>query len=119
MNYSHCFLWGALFISAPSWSASGKITKETIEFMGQKRSFHLFVPKALPSGTAVPLLVTLHGSGGDGASLVDKWKDLAAEEKVILAGPDSRDPGQCQEFCVNGFRLVDGFRLHWLHLSGG
>ncbi|MGB7762419.1 MAG: hypothetical protein WBL61_21470 [Bryobacteraceae bacterium] len=60
--------------------------------MGQKRSFHLFVPKALPSGTAVPLLVTLHGSGGDGASLVDKWKDLAAEEKVILAGPDSRDP---------------------------
>jgi hypothetical protein len=26
---------------------------------------------------------------------------------------------RCQEFCVNGFRLVDGFRLHWLHLSGG
>src|ERR1035437_6676033 len=20
---------------------------------------------------------------------------------------------RCQEFCVNGFRLVDGFRLHW------
>src|ERR1019366_8467240 len=30
-------------------------------------------------------------------------------------------PGErrCQEFCVNGFRLVDDFRLHWLHLSGG
>jgi hypothetical protein len=28
-------------------------------------------------------------------------------------------PGRCQEFCVNGFRLVDDFRLHWLHLSGG
>jgi transposase len=27
--------------------------------------------------------------------------------------------GRCQDFCVNGFRLVDGFRLHWLHLSGG
>ena len=26
---------------------------------------------------------------------------------------------RCQEFCVNGFRLVDGFRLHWLHLGGG
>jgi Transposase len=25
----------------------------------------------------------------------------------------------CQEFCVNGFRLVEDFRLHWLHLSGG
>jgi hypothetical protein len=26
---------------------------------------------------------------------------------------------RCQEFCVNDFRLVDGFRLHWLHLGGG
>jgi len=60
--------------------------------MGQKRNFHLFVPKALPSGSAVPLLVVLHGSGGDGAGLVDKWQGLAAEEKMILVGPDSRDP---------------------------
>lgn len=92
MNYFHGFLFGALLVSAPAWCASGKITKETIEFMGQKRSFRLFVPKGLPSGGAVPLLVTLHGSGGDGASLVDKWKDLAAEEKIILVGPDSRNP---------------------------
>jgi predicted esterase len=60
--------------------------------MGQKRSFHLFVPKDLPSGRGVPLLVTLHGSGRDGASLVDQWKDLAEAEKIILAGPSSRDP---------------------------
>jgi hypothetical protein len=26
---------------------------------------------------------------------------------------------RCQDFCVNGFRLVNVFRLHWLHLSGG
>jgi transposase len=26
---------------------------------------------------------------------------------------------RCQEFCVNGFRVVDIFRLHWMHLSGG
>jgi len=91
VDYSHCFVCIALLIAAPARCASGKITKETIEFMGQKRSFHLFVPKDLPSG-AVPLLVTLHGSGGNGASLLDKWKDLAAEEKVILVGPDSRNP---------------------------
>ena len=60
--------------------------------MGQKRSFTLFVPKGLPAGSAVPLLVALHGSGSNGASLVDQWKDLAAEEKLIVAGPDSRDP---------------------------
>jgi RHS repeat-associated protein len=37
------------------------------------------------------------------------------DEAVTMAGLQ----GRCQEFCVNGFRLVDGFRLHWLHLSGG
>jgi len=36
--------------------------------------------------------VALHGSGGNGASLIDRWRDLAEEEKVILVGPDSRNP---------------------------
>lgn len=93
MNCSHRVLCSALLIAVPAWCAPGKITKETIEFLGQKRSFHLFVPKGLPSsGAAVPLLVALHGSGSDGASLADKWKDLAAEEKMIVVGPDARDP---------------------------
>jgi len=91
MNYQHCLLCAALLCSAPAWCSSGKTTRETFDFQGQKRIYYLFVPKQLPAG-AVPLLLTLHGSGRDGASLVDKWKDLAAEEKIILAGPDSRDP---------------------------
>jgi hypothetical protein len=32
---------------------------------------------------------------------------------------DRGERRRCQEFCVNGFRLVDDFQLHWLHLSGG
>ncbi|MGD0577430.1 MAG: PHB depolymerase family esterase [Bryobacteraceae bacterium] len=90
MNYSRCFLCSALLISAPVWGASGKTTREIIEYRGQKRTFYLFVPKHLPAG-GVPLLLTLHGSGRDGTTLVEKWKDLAAEEQIILAGPDSRD----------------------------
>src|SRR5260370_30759533 len=34
----------------------------------------------------------LHGSGGVGMSLVEKWKDLARKEGFIIAGPDSSDP---------------------------
>jgi predicted esterase len=37
------------------------------------------------------LIVTLHGSGRTGISLVEKWKDLAKKEGVIVAGPDSSD----------------------------
>jgi poly(3-hydroxybutyrate) depolymerase len=37
------------------------------------------------------LIVLLHGSGRNGLSLVEKWKDLAAREGIILVGPDSQD----------------------------
>ncbi len=67
-------------------------TKETLQFLGRTRTFYLFVPQALPPGIEVPLLVTLHGSGGNGADMVDKWKDLAAAEKIIVVGPDSKSP---------------------------
>ena len=39
--------------------------------------------------------------------------------EVRLDGAKTTKSGRCQEFCVNGFRLVDDLRLHWLHLSGG
>lgn len=75
----------------PAWAAPGEITKETYESAGKKRTYYLYVPKgvgASPSSPA-PLLVTLHGSGRDGRSLVEKWKDLADKENFIVAGPDS------------------------------
>ncbi|MGB7758812.1 MAG: hypothetical protein WBL61_03230 [Bryobacteraceae bacterium] len=45
------------------------------------------------------------------------FAQLSPDERSIASARTMT--GQCQEFCVNGFRLVDGFRLHWLHLSGG
>ncbi len=79
-------------MALPAWCASGKTSRETLQFMGQTRSFHVFVPETLPPGRAVPLLLTLHGSGGNGGDMVDKWKDLAASEQIIVVGPDSKSP---------------------------
>jgi poly(3-hydroxybutyrate) depolymerase len=36
-------------------------------------------------------VVTLHGSGRNGETLVSKWKDIAEKEKIALVGPDSSD----------------------------
>jgi predicted esterase len=47
------------------------------------------VPQSITEGTRAPLIVFLHGSGRNGLSLVEKWEDLAKEEGIILAGPDS------------------------------
>ncbi len=65
------------------------IVKETIESQGRKRSYYLFVPDSIKA--PAPMIVLLHGSGRNGSSLVEKWKDLASKEGIILVGPDAQN----------------------------
>jgi len=76
----------------PLTSGSSKITKQTIEFDGKKRIYYLYVPEK--AGSKPPLIVTLHGSGRDGLSLVEKWKDIADQEGFIVAGPDAMNSAE-------------------------
>ena len=66
-----------------------KIVKESIRSQGKERTYYLFVPDKITPATPVPLIVLLHGSGRNGLSLVEKWKELAKKEGIIIAGPDS------------------------------
>lgn len=69
-----------------------KVRKETFESSGKKRTYYLLMPDQATPDHPAPLLVLLHGSGHNGLSLVDKWKDLASKEGIIIAGPDSNNP---------------------------
>ena len=81
-----------LLTAFSSYTVSAQeITKELIKSGGRTRPFYLFVPDKLDAQTPAPLIVLLHGSGRNGLSLVEKWKDLAKKEKIILAGPDAVD----------------------------
>ncbi len=71
--------------------AKDEITKELITSHGKTRAYYLYVPSNVKSSSPVPLILTLHGSGRNGLSLVEKWKDLARKELLIIAGPDSQD----------------------------
>lgn len=75
-----------LLVSFPGIAAP-KVQKETFISHNKKRTYYLFVPDSVKQ--SAPLIVLLHGSGRDGLSLVDKWKDLANKEGIILAGPDA------------------------------
>lgn len=76
-----------LLASFASASAKDDITKERMQSNGKTRVYYLYVPSTV-KGPA-PLIITLHGSNRTGVTLVEKWKDYAKKEGIILAGPDS------------------------------
>ncbi|HMH43182.1 MAG TPA: dienelactone hydrolase family protein [Pyrinomonadaceae bacterium] len=80
-----CFILG---VAAISRVPAQEILKRSILSQGKKREYYLFIPKVIQR-SSVPVIVLLHGSGHDGASLVEKWKSLAERETIILVGPTS------------------------------
>lgn len=94
MRYLLLFLSTLMLLPFQTAASPDKIVKDIIVSQGRKRALYLFVPETIKSGTPAPLIVLLHGSGRNGFSLVDKWKDLAEKEGIILAGPDSTDPAK-------------------------
>jgi poly(3-hydroxybutyrate) depolymerase len=65
------------------------IEKTLIKSNGRDRAYYLFVPEKLQVSQPVPLVLLLHGSGRNGNSLAEKWKDLAKKERFIFAAPDA------------------------------
>jgi poly(3-hydroxybutyrate) depolymerase len=84
----------AALVAPATVSAAEKITRETLGSGGRTRTYYLYVPETVREGAPAPLIVFLHGSGRNGSLLVDKWKDVARKEGLILAGPDSIDSRQ-------------------------
>ncbi|HEX7317159.1 MAG TPA: dienelactone hydrolase family protein [Pyrinomonadaceae bacterium] len=80
--------------SAAAGDDKEKIVKSTVMSEGKKRTYYLFVPEGVSKEKPAPLLVLLHGSGHNGKLLVEHWQKLAAQEGLILAGPDARSPEQ-------------------------
>src|SRR5689334_25389321 len=83
-------LAASLLVSQSAY-ASDKVIKDKITSQNKTRTFYLFVPDSIKADTPAPMIVLLHGSGRNGLTLVDKWKNLAANEGIILVGPDSFD----------------------------
>lgn len=79
-----------LFLALPI-HAGTLFMDNTIQHGGLTRSYHYFVPSNLP-GSAVPLVVALHGGTGSADDLLDgpagEWLDLAEADKFIVALPN-------------------------------
>jgi len=128
-------LLGILLVMLMAWGAtsasSSKISKEKFEFAGKQRTYYLYVPDTIKTATPAPLIVLLHGSNRNGLSLVEKWKELAEKEGLILVGPDSSDSARWSldndgtEFLnelialVKSTHPIDSRRVYLFGHSGG
>jgi phospholipase/carboxylesterase len=59
--------------------------------VGRERDGALFVPSGLARGAALPLVVALHGAGGEAAQMLDLLQSEAQRRHVALLAPKSRD----------------------------
>ena len=78
-----------LLATCTSAFAKDDITKELMTSNGKTRVYYLYIPSTIKTPPLAPLIVMLHGSNRTGVTLVEKWKDYAKKEGIILAGPDA------------------------------
>jgi poly(3-hydroxybutyrate) depolymerase len=82
--------WLLFAAAAVGLAVKAEVRKETVESGGKARTYWLLVPEEA-SAAPRPLVVLLHGSGGNGETLTRPWSDLARKEGIVLAAPDSAD----------------------------
>jgi poly(3-hydroxybutyrate) depolymerase len=64
------------------------VAKKTIQAGGAQQSYYVYVPARAGSATPLPLLVVMHGAGGNGLEQVMAWKPVADANNIILIGPN-------------------------------
>jgi poly(3-hydroxybutyrate) depolymerase len=70
---------------------SDGISTERGIYEGRQREVAVFLPRTRDRSEPLPLVVLLHGSGGDGRLLVRSWKGVASAQGFAVAGPTALD----------------------------
>ncbi|MCB9914942.1 MAG: hypothetical protein H6828_07305 [Planctomycetes bacterium] len=75
---------------------------ETVELrVGEARErtpLHLLVPEAYDPAHPAPLLLAFHGTGGDGAQMIDLWRGVAPALGVLVVAPSETGKNAGYEF---------------------
>ncbi len=80
----------ALVVPGPAYAATGTNFSGTYYSWEGNRSYHGYVPSTYQPGTAVPLVVALHGCGHDGYTYETRtnWSTLAEQKGFIVVYPN-------------------------------
>lgn len=73
---------------APVQAQQPDVEKKIIESGGAQHSYYFYVPEHGKNGQPMPVIVLMHGSGGNGLEQIAVWKPLAEANNIILIGPN-------------------------------
>lgn len=110
-----------------------EIELKTIVRGGEKHSYYLFIPSHAPRNAPLPLLVVMHGAGGNGLDQVSAWRAVAERNRFVLLGPNiANSPAAWDELYdhpewireaieeASAEHPVDGRRIYlWGYSAGG
>ena len=63
---------------------TGLFSGVPVKHMGKELTYSLYVPDAARSGQPLPMIVILHGMGGNGDSTLQRWRKRLNDEFIIL-----------------------------------
>ena len=68
----------------------------TVKVDGDPREYYVHIPSSFDAGQSYPLVIMLHGSGGDGLKFYNTcgWKEVGEAENILTAFPSA------WEYCV-------------------
>ena len=81
----------ALFCACAGVASAANFRKELLDHHGTTRTYYVSAPKDLAAGEKRPLVLAFHGTGGEGAFLVDNWAKLAQKERFFVAALNALD----------------------------
>lgn len=67
-----------------------KLKSGSLTFGGVLRTYRFYVPKGIQNQSRIPLVIVLHGGGGDGKGMttLTNFNDVAEREKFLAVYPD-------------------------------
>ncbi len=83
-------MMGSVTIGAQESGDEGEFVTATLSHDGFERSYIVYLPPGYDGSTALPLVIGLHGAGGDGAQMANSsgFTTLAMQTNTIVAYPD-------------------------------
>jgi polyhydroxybutyrate depolymerase len=84
-------LWAGFVVSDPCPAHAGQAVPRSLEVGGQTRTYRLYTPPGFGRESPAPLVLVLHGGGGDGAKMerLTAFSALAQREKFLVVYPDA------------------------------